>query len=74
ITRTLEAEWCEGMAASLFTARRLAIDIRDLRCSTGLDPMLIADLCICIKNDIEVLYLVDYCVGRCPRCLKGKLI
>ncbi|KAH7142061.1 hypothetical protein EDB81DRAFT_654008, partial [Dactylonectria macrodidyma] len=73
ISRILEAEWCEGMAAALFNARRLAIDMSELWSPSGLDPMSLAYLSCCIQNDLEVLYLVDYCVGRCGRCWKGEL-
>lgn len=73
ISRVLEAEWSEDMAASLFSARRLAIDIAEIWSPGGLDPILMAYFCCCIQNDLEVLYLVDYCVGRCQSCFKGSL-
>ncbi|KAH7254756.1 hypothetical protein B0J15DRAFT_397538 [Fusarium solani] len=73
ISRILEAEWSGEMASSLFSARRLAIDIAELWSPDGLDPMSIAYFCCCIQNDLEVLYLVDYCVGRCQKCFKGSL-
>ncbi|KAI8712614.1 2EXR domain-containing protein [Fusarium sp. LHS14.1] len=73
ISRVLEALWSEDMAASLFSARRLAIDIAEMWSPGGLDPMLMAYFCCCIQNDLEVLYLVDYCVGRCKSCFKGSL-
>ncbi|EWZ85544.1 hypothetical protein FOWG_10654 [Fusarium oxysporum f. sp. lycopersici MN25] len=73
ISRILQAEWSEGMAASLFAARRLAIDISELWSPSGFDSMSIMYLSCCIQNDLEVLYLVDYCIGRCRRCWKGKL-
>lgn len=73
ISRILEAEWCEGMATALFNARRLAIDISELWSPSGIDPMSLAYLSCCIQNNLEVLYLVDYCVGRCRRCWKGNL-
>ncbi|KAM5367187.1 hypothetical protein ACJZ2D_010177 [Fusarium nematophilum] len=73
ISRILEADWSEGMATSLFAARRLAIDINELWSPAGFDPMSVVYLSCCIQNDLEVLYLVDYCVGRCRRCWKGKL-
>ncbi|RTE85361.1 hypothetical protein BHE90_000187 [Fusarium euwallaceae] len=73
ISRVLEAEWSGEMASTLFSARRLAIDIAELWSPGGLDPMTMAYFCCCIQNDLEVLYLVDYCVGRCQRCFKGSL-
>ncbi|KAI8654084.1 2EXR domain-containing protein [Fusarium sp. Ph1] len=73
ISRVLEAEWSEDMAASLFSARRLAIDIAEMWSPGGLDPILMAYFCCCIQHDLEVLYLVDYCVGRCQSCFKGSL-
>ncbi|RSL45570.1 hypothetical protein CEP53_010716 [Fusarium sp. AF-6] len=73
ISRVLEAEWSGEMASTLFSARRLAIDIAELWSPGGLDPMSVAYFCCCIQNDLEVLYLVDYCVGRCKKCFKGSL-
>ncbi|KAH7109518.1 hypothetical protein EDB81DRAFT_929629 [Dactylonectria macrodidyma] len=75
ISIVLEGAWSEGMAASLFAARRVALDIRELWSSKELNPtiMEVVYLCCCIQNGLEVLYLIDYCVGRCQKCRKGEL-
>ncbi|RSM15042.1 hypothetical protein CEP52_000998 [Fusarium oligoseptatum] len=68
ISRVLEAEWSGEMASTLFSARRLAIDIAELWSPGGFDPMSMAYFCCCIQNDLEVLYLVDYCELSTSKC------
>jgi hypothetical protein len=76
ISMVLEGMWSKEMAASLCDARRVAIDMSELWSPSEVNPVIIeevASLCSCLQNGLVVLYLIDYCVGRCGRCWKGRL-
>ncbi|KAH8896877.1 hypothetical protein GQ53DRAFT_588550, partial [Thozetella sp. PMI_491] len=67
--------WSPELAQTLHHARKLAIDVTETWPSSN--PQLVfeevAMFACCIRNDLEVLYLVDHCVGRCQNCTKGGL-
>ncbi|KAJ2978020.1 hypothetical protein NQ176_g4047 [Zarea fungicola] len=76
IRYALECLWSDDMALALRSARRIAIDISELWGQEAIHPHIIqeiAALCSCIQSDLEALYLIDYCIGRCRRCWKGGL-
>ncbi|KAH8819333.1 hypothetical protein F5884DRAFT_839410 [Xylogone sp. PMI_703] len=77
ISSTFEGMWSREMAETLCVSWRVAIDISELWYLSKLNIADVEDLailCSCIHNDLETLYLIDYCVGRCQQCWKGKLI
>ncbi|RFU27313.1 hypothetical protein B7463_g9033, partial [Scytalidium lignicola] len=77
ISRVLEGMWSREMAESLCAACRVALDVSELWCLSKPDPIVIEELamlCSCIHHDLETVYLVDYCIGRCQQCCKGKLM
>lgn len=76
IRYALECLWSDDMASALRSARRIALDISELWGQEAIHPHIfqeIAALCSCIQSDLEALYLVDYCIGRCRHCWKGGL-
>lgn len=69
ISAVFESIWSEGLAAALHHARRVAIDVSQLwpDLARGQGDVMddIACLACVLQNNLEVLYLVDYCAGRC---------
>ena len=64
------------MADTLQNAKMIALDVAETwaPASTseyGLEE--IAYLACCLQKELEVLYLVDHCVGRCTRCGRQDL-
>ncbi|KUI62795.1 hypothetical protein VP1G_11457 [Cytospora mali] len=69
ISALFESIWSEALASTLHYARRVAIDVSQLwpDLTEGQSEVLqdVAFLACVLQNDLEVLYLVDYCAGRC---------
>ncbi|ROW06893.1 hypothetical protein VMCG_04192 [Cytospora schulzeri] len=69
ISAMFESLWSEGLASALHHARRVAIDVSQLwpGLAEGHSELMqdVAYLACVLQNDLEVLYLVDYCAGRC---------
>ncbi|KAH8593112.1 hypothetical protein B0O99DRAFT_596640 [Bisporella sp. PMI_857] len=68
--------WSTEIAATLQGARRVAIDIAETLAASGVLEIVfeeISYLCCCIQRNLEVLYLVDHCIGRCQRRNKNQL-
>ncbi|KAH8882313.1 hypothetical protein GQ53DRAFT_885727 [Thozetella sp. PMI_491] len=76
LTAILESTWSPEMADTLRTARRVAFDASAAytHFTTGISLIEEVIFLACtIQQDLEVLYLVDYCIGRCKSCNKGRL-
>ena len=76
VAEVLGGQWSAGMAATLQNAKMIALDVAETwaPASTGeygLEE--IAYLACCLQKELEVLYLVDHCVGRCTRCGRQDL-
>jgi hypothetical protein len=70
--------WSKEMADTLHKARRIAIDISETWTDASPNALVVEEvgfLACTIQHDIEVLYLIDYCVGRCrsKTCHKAGL-
>jgi hypothetical protein len=67
----LENQWSPELASALRGAKKIAIDVSETW-ATGLYGELgleeIAFFACTIQKDLEVLYLVDECTGRCKQC------
>lgn len=78
ISAMFEGVWSEELATALHYARRIAIDVSQLwpDLAGGQSDLLqdIAYLACVLQNDLEVLYLVDYCAGRCNSAKAGDLM
>ncbi|KAK7747891.1 hypothetical protein SLS53_001143 [Cytospora paraplurivora] len=78
ISAMFESAWSEELAKALHYARRIAIDVSQLwpDLAGGQSDLLqdIAYLACVLQNDLEVLYLVDYCAGRCNSAKAGDLM
>ncbi|ROW08586.1 hypothetical protein VPNG_06232 [Cytospora leucostoma] len=78
ISAMFESVWSEELAKALHYARRIAIDVSQLwpDLAGGQSDLLqdIAYLACVLQNDLEVLYLVDYCAGRCNSAKAGDLM
>jgi hypothetical protein len=71
----LDGVWSKEMADTLYKARHIAIDISETWTDASADALVVEEvgfLACTMQHDIEVLYLVDYCVGRCtsPACAR----
>ena len=73
----LDAQWSDEMAATLRNARQIALDAahtsRFVDLSGPLATEELAMLACTLHQGLEVLYLVDYCPGRCWACARPKL-
>lgn len=72
ISDVLESQWSTGMAETLQNAKKVALDVSEtwVPDSVGGETAFeeIMYLACTLQNDLEVLYLVDNCVGRCKGC------
>ncbi|EKJ79217.1 hypothetical protein NXS19_002641 [Fusarium pseudograminearum] len=72
----LENQWSTELASALRGAKKIAIDVSETW-ATGLYGELgleeIAFFACTIQKDLEVLYLVDECAGRCKRCRRQNV-
>jgi len=72
----LENQWSPEIASVLRCAKKIAIDVGETW-ATGLYGELgleeIAFFACTIQKDLEVLYLVDECTGRCQKCGRQKV-
>jgi hypothetical protein len=76
VSEVLETPWSPEMATTLQNARRIALDVAETWTPTTMEAVLfeeIAYLACCLQKDLEVLYLVDHCPGRCKRCNRHQL-
>jgi len=76
ISDVLEAIWCDELAETLHQAKRIALNVDEIRSpyaarNTTTEEM--TYLACYLQKDLKVLYLIDYCVGRCKLCSKGVL-
>lgn len=72
----LENQWSPGMAQTLRTARKIAFDITEpwiAQLGGEIAYEEISFLVCTIQHELEVLYLVENCVGRCKTCEKQRL-
>ncbi|CAK7229291.1 hypothetical protein SCUCBS95973_007171 [Sporothrix curviconia] len=73
----LDAQWSDEMAETLRNARRIALDAAhtcrfvDMSSPLGFEEL--AMLACTLHQGLEVLYLVDYCPGRCQDCARPTL-
>ncbi|KAM0230109.1 hypothetical protein ACHAPO_009476 [Fusarium lateritium] len=72
----LENQWSAELASALRSAKKVAIDVSETW-ATGLYGELgleeIAFFACTIQKDLEVLYLVDECAGRCKQCRRQSV-
>lgn len=73
----LDAQWSDEMAKALRNARRIALDAAQTTCFVDMTSPLaveeMAMLACTLHQGLEVLYLVDYCPGRCQDCARPAL-
>ena len=78
ISAMFESIWTDELASALHHARRVAIDVSQLwpDLAEGQSDIMqdVAYLGCVLQNDLEVLYLVDYCAGRCNGVKAGELM
>jgi len=75
ISAVLESVWSSEMAQTMQSARRIALDVVETWTDTALGSLIIEEiafLACTVQHNLEVLYLVDYCAGRCRRCGKDR--
>lgn len=70
LSAMFECIWSDGLSSALHRARRVAIDVSQLwpDLAGGEADLIMQDveyLACVLQNDLDVLYLVDYCAGRC---------
>ncbi|WYZ46797.1 hypothetical protein EsH8_IX_001022 [Colletotrichum jinshuiense] len=71
LTDVLEGPWSAEMAETLHDARQIALDIAETWTLATMGAVLLEEaayLACCLQQGLRVLYLVDYCNGRCTRC------
>ena len=71
ISAVLESLWSSEMADTMHNARRIALDVTETWTESSTISLIIEEiafLACTMQHNLEVLYLVDYCVGRCSRC------
>ncbi|EFX00243.1 hypothetical protein CMQ_7245 [Grosmannia clavigera kw1407] len=74
----LGARWSDEAAETIRTANRIALDAGDMvamiskMASQDLEDGIMFLACM-LQQHLEVLYLVDYCVGRCQCCGRQQL-
>jgi len=72
----LDSEWSVDMADALRAARRIALDGADTWTEGTMGPYIVEEaafLACTLHSDLETLYLVEYCAGRCDGCGGKKL-
>jgi hypothetical protein len=77
IAQVLGATWSAAMATTLRRARRVALDVSELWTPDYVLEVLveeIAHLSSVLQENLEVLYLVDYCAGRCRLMRKNDTV
>jgi len=64
----LDGVWSEELAATLRRARKVALDVSELWATDSAREIIFEEMaylsCV-LQMNLEVLYLVDYCAGRC---------
>ena len=76
IEEVLEGQWSPQMAKTLRTATKIALDLTEpwiAELGSELAYEEITFLACTLQHDLEVLYLVDNCVGRCTSCGNAEL-
>ncbi|KAH6889683.1 hypothetical protein B0T10DRAFT_38655 [Thelonectria olida] len=76
IGQVLRCQWSAELASTLQTARSIALDVVEGCIFSPLDTLgwdEMTHLASTIHQDLEVLYLVDTCAGRCGDCYSGDL-
>ncbi|EEA26769.1 hypothetical protein PMAA_016880 [Talaromyces marneffei ATCC 18224] len=76
LSDVLLCPWSAEFAESLRNARRVAIDVTEIHAVHHSEEAIyqeVAYLSCCLHSSLEVLYIVDHCVGHCERCGKDKL-
>lgn len=76
IKEILESDWSPEVADTLYSARRIALDVSEtwaagLSMEFGSDE--VAYFSCTIQKGLEVVYLVDDCTGRCDSCTRKDL-
>lgn len=67
IGTVLESLWSSEMADTMHNARRIALDVTETWTGSSVVTLIIEEiafLACTLQHNLEVLYLVDYCVGR----------
>lgn len=76
VSEVLEAPWSTEMAETVHRARKIALDVAETWTPATLGIVMfeeVAFLACCLQENLEVLYLVDHCTGRCARCERRDL-
>lgn len=76
LSDVLLCPWSAEIAESLRNARRVAIDVTEIYTIHHSEEAIyqeVASLSCCLQNSLEVLYIVDHCIGHCQKCGKGNL-
>lgn len=73
----LKSRWSAEMLETMRAARRIALDVSEvsvqwMQSHAALQE--ISYLASMLHHGLEVLYLVDHCVGRCKGCKKGMML
>lgn len=76
ISEVLESQWSDEMAETLHGAKKIAFDVSeawmpDLGGEMAFEEVMY--LACTLHKDLEVLYLVDNCAGRCKGCKRNHL-
>lgn len=77
ISAVLEGVWSSEMADTMHNARRVALDVTETWTDSSVLSLVIEEvafLACTMHHRLEVLYLVDYCVGRCSRCGRQNMV
>lgn len=77
----LNIKWSPQFASTLKNARRLALDATEIEADCAvlrvpIPPIIsrkVKELASFFRHDLECLYIVDHCIGRCGKCGKGGL-
>jgi hypothetical protein len=73
IGKLLDAQWSDELASTIQQARFIAFDVVDTWTDVSVGPLImeeVAFLACTLQHDLEVIYLVDNCAGRCSSCGK----
>lgn len=76
ISEVLESQWSDEMAQTLHGARKIALDVAEAWVPGLGGEMAFEEvmyLACTLQQDLEVLYLVDNCVGRCSGCDRERV-
>ena len=77
ISAVLGSLWSSEMADTMHNARRIALDVTETWTESSTVSLIIEEiafLACTMQHNLEVLYLVDYCVGRCTRCGRQNIV